>query len=341
MRTGDVDAHAAKIVRNGLEQMPLDPHAAHLKGIADRARAIAKAQFDTKEANPAYKAAVEDNVPRLENGLHDLTQPSPLAGKFLDTFSTGNAQTASPVNVQRLKQAVPSADLSQAIEGHALNTLATASGAEKGKFTFAKYRDTLNGMGEDKQKVLFQPETIDNLQRLKRVAQRTYHESAADFNNRSNSYVALADHGAIYPKDLNKTQQLMSGVADVAGDLAAAKAAAYVGPFVAFHAKNMLKGYFTGMKDAEREKTVVDAKHKWLNEATKTGAGLTYRPPGSGSPPLIQRAAGGKVTDDMLVNRLTRRWQAAKRATDETTKPLLNQPDNAIIRALEIAQEHL
>jgi hypothetical protein len=57
--------------------------------------------------------------------------------------------------------------------------------------------------------------------------------------------------------------------------------------------------------------------------------------------PPIARASGGKVTEDMLVNRLTRRWQAAKRATDETTKPLLNVPDAAITRALDIAQEHL
>jgi hypothetical protein len=55
----------------------------------------------------------------------------------------------------------------------------------------------------------------------------------------------------------------------------------------------------------------------------------------------IQRAAGGRVDIESLVNRLINKWKMAKRATDETTKPLLQQPDAAIIKALDIAQEHI
>jgi len=57
--------------------------------------------------------------------------------------------------------------------------------------------------------------------------------------------------------------------------------------------------------------------------------------------PDIERASGGRVDIDSLVNRLISRWKSAKRETDATTKPLLNQPDAAIIRALDIAQEHI
>ena len=55
----------------------------------------------------------------------------------------------------------------------------------------------------------------------------------------------------------------------------------------------------------------------------------------------IQRASGGKVDIDVLVNRLIKRWKDAKKATDETTKPLLKTPDSTIARALAVAQEHL
>lgn len=57
--------------------------------------------------------------------------------------------------------------------------------------------------------------------------------------------------------------------------------------------------------------------------------------------PAIARASGGKVDDDALVGRLIHRWRQAKRATNETTKPLLDVHDNVIAKALNIAQEHI
>lgn len=55
----------------------------------------------------------------------------------------------------------------------------------------------------------------------------------------------------------------------------------------------------------------------------------------------IARASGGKVDMEALVTRLMNRWKSAKKATDETTKPLLRVPDETIAKALEIAQEHI
>lgn len=55
----------------------------------------------------------------------------------------------------------------------------------------------------------------------------------------------------------------------------------------------------------------------------------------------IERASGGKVDHEALVQRLIGRWKAAKRATDKTTEPLLKMPDSAIVKALDIAQEHI
>ena len=56
----------------------------------------------------------------------------------------------------------------------------------------------------------------------------------------------------------------------------------------------------------------------------------------------VEYASGGKVeSTDVLVNRLMTRWKHAKKATDATTKPLLHMPDAAIVKALDIAQEHI
>jgi hypothetical protein len=51
----------------------------------------------------------------------------------------------------------------------------------------------------------------------------------------------------------------------------------------------------------------------------------------------IVRASGGRVDHEALVSRLVKRWKDAKRATDQTTKPLLKVPDAAIVKALDIA----
>jgi hypothetical protein len=55
----------------------------------------------------------------------------------------------------------------------------------------------------------------------------------------------------------------------------------------------------------------------------------------------VSRATGGKVDHEALVERLIQKWKSAKRETDKSTKPLLKVPDAAIVRALDIAQEHI
>jgi hypothetical protein len=56
----------------------------------------------------------------------------------------------------------------------------------------------------------------------------------------------------------------------------------------------------------------------------------------------IQRARGGKVdlgAQERLVNKLMNMAKSAKKATDATTEPLLNAPDEAIVKALDVAQQ--
>ena len=53
------------------------------------------------------------------------------------------------------------------------------------------------------------------------------------------------------------------------------------------------------------------------------------------------RASGGRVSHDELVNRLMKKWKEAKKATDETTKPLLNVHDSVIAKALDVAQRSI
>jgi hypothetical protein len=68
---------------------------------------------------------------------------------------------------------------------------------------------------------------------------------------------------------------------------------------------------------------------------------IQQRMSGAATGGRITRAAGGRVDIDSLVNKLISRWRGAKKVTDEMTKPLLRVPDAAIIKALDISQEHI
>jgi len=56
----------------------------------------------------------------------------------------------------------------------------------------------------------------------------------------------------------------------------------------------------------------------------------------------IERASGGRADKvEMLVGKLMKLADNAKKATDKTTEPLLNAPDEAIVKALSVAQESI
>jgi hypothetical protein len=54
----------------------------------------------------------------------------------------------------------------------------------------------------------------------------------------------------------------------------------------------------------------------------------------------IERASGGKVDSiEHLIGKLMASAKSAKRVTDKTTEPLLNMPDEHIVKALDVAQQ--
>jgi hypothetical protein len=332
-RGGGSDGVAASIVHDELNNMPLTPEAAPLRDLANTARQAAADHFNTIKLNPAYDAAINDNVPKVK-GLHVIGAPSPLAnGSFLDKYAIGNGPSAAPAYIQRLKQAVPDPMLSQSIEAATLNKLRNAAGIDEfgnGIFRNDSYRNAVNTM-TPKADALLSPDTIDNVQRLKRVSGYVNDESKASSTNRSNTMLALQRFGAVGTEVPSTASGLVSHGLDAASDVAAAHVAGPVGIGV----KRLTQGIFKGKAEAKAAQSIKDAKLKFAQDATKPGAGLDYVPT---APPRPQRASGGKVlSHEDLVNRLISKWKAAKKETDATTKPMLKIPDAAIVRALDIA----
>lgn len=336
-RGGGSDAAAAHIVRDALENMPLSADAAHLKGLANTARESAKARFNIIDKNPAFASAIDDNgIRNPETGLHVIGASSPLAGKFLNNFALGDGPNATPAYINRLKDAVPDPSLSSSIEAASLNKLRDAAGVDPlggGSFRNDSYRTALNKI-TPKANALFKPETIDNLQRLKRVGGYVNDEGKGGTTNRSNTAGTLQRFGAQYPVESEPT--VKGQLLEHGADLATGHILGPVGMVGKRIATSVFKEKKQRQAKALAEQSVKDAKLKFATDATKTGAGLDHHPATPEMTP-VARASGGRVDTDVLVNRLINRWKSAKRETDASTKPLLNASDNSIAKALEVA----
>jgi len=340
-RTGTPAGAAATIVRKVLEDMPLTPESAHLKGLRDAASASAKHRFDTIDQNPAYEAVIEDNVPKdPKTGLHVIGKDSPLAPVFMDRYFTGGGGNAAPAYVARM-QGVMSArpEFSRAVEASSLNELRDAAGLDKydsGIFKNDKFQKARAAM-DDKAHLLMRPETLDNVDHLKRYSEDVNWTGKANTINRSNTALTLQRHGAIFPGEevpISARREMLGNLADWTTDLAAA----HSGP-VGYAAKKIGSSIWRAKTAAQKDayarlvvKSLKDAKLKFAQDATAPGAGIE-----KGAAPPIARASGGRVDHEVLVNRLMDRWHAARKNANLHTENLLNLPDEAITKALRVA----
>ena len=342
-RGGSSAGTAASIIRSQFENMPLEEGAQKLRGMLNDAKAEAKRGFDIVEQNPAFSAVANDNVPKTDDNLHKVGAPSPLAnGKFLENYAFGSSKNASPALVSRLQEAMKnSPDFAPTVEAATLNKLRDAAGLNEfdtGNFAHNQFQKTYKGM-KDKLDILMQPKTRADLEKLRQYDDDINYVGKAHTINKSNTFVTLARHGALFPSvdipvDIRK--EMLGNLADWGTDIASA----HTGP-VGYAALKIGKGFLKSKKDAESAaakqkiiQSLKDAKLKFAQEATAPGSGI------DAGEPRMGRATGGRVDHDALVDRLFNRWKAAQKEADATTEPLLKFPDETIAKALRLAQSH-
>lgn len=176
-RSGDGNAAAAiAVVRRELESLPMEGAGAELKALADTARSAAKARFDALDADPAYKAAVNESV-----------APDQFVQKFVVNGARDNvsklsaAMAEDPVAAQTLKVAT-------------LEHLRKAAGIDNGyngNFTQAGYNKALQAL-ESKLGALLDPKTAETARTLGDVARYTQFQPKGSFVNNSNTFVSAA-----------------------------------------------------------------------------------------------------------------------------------------------------
>lgn len=193
-RAGDGNtAMAASIVREALESLPLKGEAANLKPLADQARSLAKARFDSLKKDPAYRAAIDDAVP---------------ADKFFDKFVINGVNKNINTMVETLGRETPA---HQHIKAGTINWLSDKAGIMEGKRNFSqanynkalKKLDDVNNFG-----VIFDPDSQLQLKTLGNVAGYTQFQPRGSYVNNSNTLVGYL---------ANKAAGVAEGAGNVAG----------------------------------------------------------------------------------------------------------------------------
>lgn len=181
-------AHAISIVRDALESLPMSEDAAHLKPLADAARAAAKARFDALGKDPAYRAAVEDGV--------NIGEPSPAADAFLRKYVVQGKNA----NVQKMLENLSSDPANQQLLAAGLiDHIKGQSGIDirngAGNVSQAGLNKALRNLNE-KTGLVLGGDTAQTLEKLGNVARYTQEQPRGSYVNNSNTFVAQAADAA-------------------------------------------------------------------------------------------------------------------------------------------------
>jgi hypothetical protein len=283
-------AKAAGIVRDQLESMPLTQEAAPLKGLADTARKAAADRFKIIDRNPAYDAAIHDNVDKDANGLHVIGKESPLAPSFMDKFYLGNGPGAAPAYVKQMKSVVPTPAFSASIEAATLNKLRAAAGIDEfgnGNFRSDTYQKARSAL-EPKATGLLSAQAAADTAHLKRVTADVNYEGKGSSTNRSNTALSLQRFGAP-PPSLTAAPSITGQLAGHGVGMALDLAHPGFG-VVKTIGGTILKGRRSAQAAeaaAQQVQALKDAKLNFALDATKHGAGIAKESvtPGAGGAP--------------------------------------------------------
>ena len=179
--SGDGNAVAAITkVNEALQRVnPIGEETIQAKSLYDTARSAAKARFDELDADPAYRAAVDDvSLAGVKKG-----EPSALADKFLDKY----ALQAPKANVDRLMGKLDP-EGQEAVAAHTLGVIRKGAVSNNGVVTPSGFSGAMEKYGP-KLDSLIAPDTRESLESLGRVIHNVKVAPPGNFVNYSKSGV--------------------------------------------------------------------------------------------------------------------------------------------------------
>jgi len=168
--------YAAGLIRDQLEQMPLTVDNAQVQAAYNDARALARQRFQAMDADPAYKAVVNEKIEP-----DDFVRKFVINGKRDDVATMAQAMQGNDRARQTMAVAV-------------LDHLRDKAGIGSGPFRQSGYNNALSAL-DPKLQSLVDPNTAEQLQTLGRVAHNIMAFPEGHTVNTSNTLTAgLSDY---------------------------------------------------------------------------------------------------------------------------------------------------
>lgn len=182
---------AAGVIREAMEELPLSAQTAKLKPLADDARVAARAQFRALEADPAYKAAVNDEL---------------APERFVQRYVLGASRDQAGLMRRNLADDDTALQTMGVIAMDHLRSAARLDPSYQGNFAAASFNKALITLSP-KLRSLLPPRAAEQLEQLGNVSRYTTAQPRGSYVNNSNTFVAQA---------ADKAASAAEGIANVA-----------------------------------------------------------------------------------------------------------------------------
>lgn len=201
-RAGDGNAkYVLGVVRDQLENLPMQEGDAVLKGLADNARKMAKADFDLEKSNPLYSKVLNESA-----DSKDFIQNFVIRSKNADFIKSVDLLKDDPIALEHLRSGT-------------MDYIIRNSTDASGNFSTAKFQKEIGNLDVNKKLDALFGENAKQLQDLAEVAKIVEARPRGSFVNESNTATALGSMAKQYGGELIRRIPVVGAVVEPAAQV--------------------------------------------------------------------------------------------------------------------------
>ena len=206
MRKADRDGdgnmkHVLSVVRDQLENLPMQEGDAVLKGLADNARKTAKADFDLEKSNPLYSKVLNESA-----DSKDFIQNFVIRSKNADFMKSVDLLKNDPTALEHLRSGT-------------MDYIIRESTDASGNFSTAKFQKNIENLNVNKKLDALFGEHSKQLQDLAEIAKIVEARPRGSFVNESNTATALGSMAKQYGGKVLQKIPLVGSFVEPAAEL--------------------------------------------------------------------------------------------------------------------------
>jgi hypothetical protein len=201
-RAGDGNMkNVLSVVRNELENLPMQEGDVALKGLADNARKTAKADFDLEKSNPLYSKVLNEAA-----DSKDFIQNFVIRSKNADFMKSVDLLKSDPIALEHLRSGT-------------MDYIIRESTDASGNFSNAKFTKAIENLNVNKKLDALFGENSKQLQDLAEVAKIVEARPKGSYVNESNTATALGSMAKQYGGELIRRIPVVGAIVEPAAQV--------------------------------------------------------------------------------------------------------------------------